>query len=83
MFMTQQDRRFKTARKHHSSLKVNDGHFFARPGFISEWLQQFDMFGHPITLTYKGKNSFRTSWGACVTFCYVLALVWVITGLAF
>ena len=41
------------------------------------------MFGHPVTLTYKGKNSFKTSWGSCVTIVFFLALVWVAMGLSF
>ena len=83
MFMTQQDRRFKMARKHHTSMKINDGHFLARSSFLSDWFTQFDMFGYPVTLTYKGKTTFRTSWGACVTLLTCLAFIWIIIGIAY
>ena len=71
------------ARKHHTSMKVNEGHFLTRWGFLGEWLTQFDVFGYPITLTYKGRNTFRTSWGACVTLLACIALLWVIVAIAF
>ena len=41
------------------------------------------MFGHPVTLTYKGMNTFKTSWGSCVSILFCLCLLWVIIGLSF
>ena len=71
------------ARKHHTSMKINDGHFLNRWGFFSDWFTQFDMFSSPITLTYKGKSTFRTTWGACVSIITSLVLIWIVVGLGF
>ena len=82
MFMTQQDRRFKVARQHQTIMKLNEGYFMARCDALSEWFTQFDMFGYPVSLTYKGSPTFRTSWGACVTILAVLAFIWALIGIA-
>ena len=80
--MTQQDRRFKVARQHQTIMKLNEGYFMARCDALSEWFTQFDMFGYPVSLTYKGSPTFRTSWGACVTILAVLAFIWALIGIA-
>ena len=63
-------------------MKLNEGYFMARCDALSEWFTSFDMFGYPVTLTYKGKPTFRTSWGACVTILVVLTFIWALIGIA-
>ena len=52
------DSRFKVARKHHQSLKLNRGCGASSLALIHENFKKLDKFGHPITLTYKGRDQF-------------------------
>ena len=72
------DNRFKVARKHHQSLKLNRGCGASSWSLIHENFKKLDKFGHPITLTYKGRDQFQTPWGACVSIMVCLVMTWVV-----
>jgi len=43
-------------------------------GFISGMLQGLDRFGHPITLTWKDQNTFKTTFGGIMTVFSVISI---------
>ena len=74
--------RFKIARQHHKSMKLNAGNCYSSWKLVHEYFKRLDKFGHPITLTYKGLDKFQTPWGACVSVLIFLAMTWVILIIA-
>jgi hypothetical protein len=42
-------------------------------GYISKYITKFDIYGHPINLTYKGESTYKTfPGGLCTLFARVL-----------
>ena len=37
-----------------------------------------DQFGHPVNLTYRGREKFQTSWGGWLTCLFAIFLAWII-----
>ena len=72
------DNRFKIARNQHRAMKSNKGVCYSAWGLIHENFKKMDSFGHPITLTYKGRDKFQTPWGACISVIVCLGMLWVI-----
>ena len=72
------ENRFKIARNHHRSMKLNKGLCYSSWRLIHNNFKKLDKFGHPITLTYKGRDKFQTPWGACVSILVCLIMTWVI-----
>ena len=70
--------RFKVAKRHHSIMKMNRGVCFSQWRFLHDSFKKLDKFGHPISLTYKGRDKFQTPWGACVSLCVAMLMLWVI-----
>mmetsp|Transcript_1401 Transcript_1401/g.2287 ORF Transcript_1401/g.2287 Transcript_1401/m.2287 type:complete len:83 (+) Transcript_1401:14-262(+) len=72
------ENKFKIARVQHSSMKLNQGQCYSSWKLIHENFKKLDKFGHPITLTYKGRDKFQTPWGACISVLVCLSMAWVI-----
>ena len=73
-----QQNRFKIARTHHRSMKLNRGKCYTMWHSLHENFKTLDKYGHRITLTYKGKDTFQTPWGACISVLVCLGMTWVI-----
>ena len=72
------ENRFKIARNHHRGMKMNRGICYSQWQSVKENFNKLDQFGHPITLTYKGRDQFQTPWGAFVSMCVCLVMTWVL-----
>ena len=65
------ENRLHTARSSHKQRKVSHG--FLNRKTILEGFSKLDTFGRPVSLTFKGRESYQTVWGACVSLCiYIL-----------
>ena len=53
--------------------KLKNKHVF--PHNCGEIFRSIDIFGHPISLTFKGKHSYKTTFGAIVTAIVGLGIV--------
>ena len=73
-----QNNRFKIARNQHRSMKLNRGCCFASWMLIKDNFRKLDKFGHPISLTYKGRDKYQTAWGACLSMLVCLIMTWVV-----
>lgn len=40
--------------------------------------KSIDMFGEPIKMTYKGDDSFKTNFGACLTILFWMGIIGII-----
>ena len=72
------DNKFKIARSQHASMKLNRGQCYSSCKGVQDDFRKLDKFGHAITLTYKGRDKFQTTWGASVSLIVCLAMTWVI-----
>lgn len=68
--------RLKIARKGNARSKIGFSFFNAK--LLREGFSRLDAFGRPISFTYKGRSSYQTVWGACIT-----VLIYTLIGLLF
>lgn len=40
-----------------------------------KFLRLFDLYGKPISLTYKGSLSYRTAFGGCLSICLSMLII--------
>ena len=74
--------RFKLARKSHRAIKNEKGGKAAqRCRSLNQWIKRADQFGQPIKMTYKGRETFQTSWGGCLSILFILSMVWLILNI--
>ena len=59
--------RLKIARKGNKRAKAGAGGSFLNTRILKEGFTRLDAFGRPVTLTFKGKESYQTLWGAWVS----------------
>ena len=72
------ENKFKVARNQHRSMKLNRGSCYSSWKLVHANFKKLDKFGHPIALTYKGRDHFQTPWGAFISILVCLAMTWVI-----
>lgn len=58
-------------------MKANASKGYCEWSVFRDFFSDFDLFGKPITLNYKGRNSFKTPWGACVTILAAMVFLWI------
>lgn len=44
-------------------------------GKISRWLRNFDVYGKPVTMTYRGKDKFQTTCGGVISLIVLLFIL--------
>ena len=61
--------------------KTNQLYLTAASKYCTQAFSALDLFGQPVTLKFKGRDTFQTNWGAFVTLCLTLALIWITLNL--
>lgn len=42
---------------------------------MNRWLRNLDVYGKPVTMTYRGKDKFKTTFGGVVSLILLLFIV--------